>query len=251
VPKDSRQSSSVTWCRPPPRSDPREVAADFDIFVDSVRRVPAGRHRRRLGGCSDQRRAGRARAAAPREATAGDGEQDPAPRCGLLRRRQPPTMSYPLVRDLAAEGIPVRLTCGVLGHSSRAYYASLAGAREPARSRGRLPDEHPDRRPPRRPRVRLPVPPRRARAARAGRRRAAGLAAVLAAETVLHHCAKAVTAAGKTPGPAVHDDLVRRDFTRSGRTRCGSPTSSATRRSRTERRWKGAATGSSQRVGRS
>ncbi len=32
-------------------------------------------------------------------------------------------MSYPLVRDLAAEGIPVRLTCGVLGHSRQAYYA--------------------------------------------------------------------------------------------------------------------------------
>ncbi len=35
-------------------------------------------------------------------------------------------MSYPLVRDLAAEGIPVRLTCGVLGHSPQAYYAWLA-----------------------------------------------------------------------------------------------------------------------------
>ncbi len=33
-------------------------------------------------------------------------------------------MSYPLVRDLAAEGIPVRLTCGVLGHSPQTYYAS-------------------------------------------------------------------------------------------------------------------------------
>lgn len=35
-------------------------------------------------------------------------------------------MSYPLVRDLAAEGIPVRLTCGVLSHSRQAYYAWLA-----------------------------------------------------------------------------------------------------------------------------
>ncbi len=35
-------------------------------------------------------------------------------------------MSYPLVRDLAAEGIPVRLTCGVLGCSPQAYYAWLA-----------------------------------------------------------------------------------------------------------------------------
>jgi len=31
-------------------------------------------------------------------------------------------MSYPLVRDLAAAGIPVRLTCGVLGFSAQAFY---------------------------------------------------------------------------------------------------------------------------------
>ena len=35
-------------------------------------------------------------------------------------------MSYPLVSELAADGIPVRLTCGVLGHSAQAYYAWLA-----------------------------------------------------------------------------------------------------------------------------
>jgi len=35
-------------------------------------------------------------------------------------------MSYPLVRDLAAEKIPVRLTCGVLGFSAQGYYAWLA-----------------------------------------------------------------------------------------------------------------------------
>ncbi len=31
-------------------------------------------------------------------------------------------MSYPLVQELAAEGIPVRLTCGVLGFSTQAFY---------------------------------------------------------------------------------------------------------------------------------
>jgi transposase InsO family protein len=31
-------------------------------------------------------------------------------------------MMFPLVRDLAAEGIPVRLTCGVLGVSPQAFY---------------------------------------------------------------------------------------------------------------------------------
>jgi transposase InsO family protein len=31
-------------------------------------------------------------------------------------------MMFPLVRDLAAEGFPVRLTCGVLGFSAQAFY---------------------------------------------------------------------------------------------------------------------------------
>ncbi len=31
-------------------------------------------------------------------------------------------MTFPLVCDLAAEGIPVRLTCGVLGFSPQAFY---------------------------------------------------------------------------------------------------------------------------------
>jgi len=35
-------------------------------------------------------------------------------------------MTYPLVRDLAAEGIPVRLTCGWLGFSTQGYYKWLA-----------------------------------------------------------------------------------------------------------------------------
>ena len=30
-------------------------------------------------------------------------------------------MKFPLVRDLAAEGFPVRLTCGVLGFSTQAF----------------------------------------------------------------------------------------------------------------------------------
>ena len=31
-------------------------------------------------------------------------------------------MMYPLVQELAADGIPVRLTCGVLGFTSQAFY---------------------------------------------------------------------------------------------------------------------------------
>ncbi|NHC15954.1 IS3 family transposase [Motilibacter deserti] len=38
-------------------------------------------------------------------------------------RDVPPKMIYPLVGDLAGEGIPVALTCRVLGFSKQAYYA--------------------------------------------------------------------------------------------------------------------------------
>lgn len=31
-------------------------------------------------------------------------------------------MKFPLVRDLAARGFPVRLTCGVFGFSAQAFY---------------------------------------------------------------------------------------------------------------------------------
>jgi putative transposase len=31
-------------------------------------------------------------------------------------------MMFPLVRDLAAEGISMRLTCGVLGFTAQAFY---------------------------------------------------------------------------------------------------------------------------------
>ncbi len=32
-------------------------------------------------------------------------------------------MTYPLVLDLAAEGVPVAVTCRVLGFSKQAFYA--------------------------------------------------------------------------------------------------------------------------------
>ncbi len=35
-------------------------------------------------------------------------------------------MTYPLVRDLAAEDIPVSVTCRVLGFSTQAFYARCA-----------------------------------------------------------------------------------------------------------------------------
>ena len=39
-----------------------------------------------------------------------------------LRPGHHPKMMYPLVRDLAADGIPVAVTCRVLGFSTQAFY---------------------------------------------------------------------------------------------------------------------------------
>jgi hypothetical protein len=119
-------------------------------------------------------------------------------------------MSYPLVRDLAAEGILVRLTCGVLGHSRQAYYAWLADPvsqreLEDAYLTNALIDAPADA-----PEFWLPVPGQRARAPRPRRRGTSGGCAhssSLWSATVR----KGRRGSGKTPGPEVHDDHVQRE----------------------------------------
>ena len=39
-----------------------------------------------------------------------------------LRQGRPPKMTYPLLQELAAEGIPVTVPCGVLQFSPQAFY---------------------------------------------------------------------------------------------------------------------------------
>ena len=97
-----------------------EVVADFDISEQPVNRWM------RQADIDDEikrrahhDRAVRGRAAMSRQTPPGDGSRDPAAGDRVLRSRSPPKMSYPLVRELAAEGIPVRLTCGVLGFLPR------------------------------------------------------------------------------------------------------------------------------------
>ena len=41
---------------------------------------------------------------------------------GYLRSGRQPKMMYPLVLDLAADGVPVTVTCRVLGFSTQAFY---------------------------------------------------------------------------------------------------------------------------------
>ena len=96
-------------------------------------------------------------------------------------------MSYPLVRDLATEGIPVRLTCGVLGHSTQAYYAWLARPisdreMEDAYLTNALIDAHEDD-----PEFGYRFLTDESRARWPRRRRAARLATVLPAEAVVDH----------------------------------------------------------------
>jgi putative transposase len=122
-------------------------------------------------------------------------------------------MSYPLVRDLAAEGIPVRLTCGVLGHSTQAYYAWLASPvsrrdLEDAHVTNALIDAHADD----------PEFGYRFLADEVAR---VGL--VAGERRIWRLCSqqklwsttvrKGRRGPGKMPGPAVHDDLVQRNFT--------------------------------------
>ena len=125
-------------------------------------------------------------------------------------------MSYPLVRDLAAEGIPVRLTCGVLGHSRQAYYAWAAhpiSARElqDAYLTNALIDAHGDD-----PEFgyRFLADELERAGHDVGERRVWRLCSQqrLWSATVR----KGRRGAGKSPGPAVHDDHVRRNFTAQG-----------------------------------
>jgi transposase InsO family protein len=122
-------------------------------------------------------------------------------------------MSYPLVRDLAAEGIPVRLTCGVLGHSRQAYYAWLADPvsqreLEDAYLTNALIDAYNDD-----PEFgyRLLSDELERAGHVVGERRVWRLCSQqkLWSTTVR----KGRRSSGKTPGPAVHDDHLQRDFT--------------------------------------
>lgn len=121
-------------------------------------------------------------------------------------------MSYPLVRELAAEGIPVAVTCRVLDVARQPYYRWLV---EPVTSReleqaylaNALLDAHRD-------------DPEYGYRLLADEARDAGHDAC--DRTVWARCAdnrwwsafgKKKGKGGKRPGPPAHDDLVNRDFT--------------------------------------
>ena len=122
-------------------------------------------------------------------------------------------MKFPLVRELAAQGFPVRLTCGVLGFSTQAFYKWSA---QPVSNRewddahlvNMIRDVHADD-----PEFgyRFVADELERAGYRVGERRVWRLCSE-------HRIWSTTTkkgrhGSGKRPGPAVHDDLVQRNFT--------------------------------------
>ena len=122
-------------------------------------------------------------------------------------------MSYPLVRELAAEGIPVRLTCEVLGFSPQAFYKWRANPvsdrdLDDAHLINELVDAHKDD-----PEFgyRFLADELERAGHRVGERRVWRLCRQQRLWSITTR--KGRHGSGKRPGPAVHDDLVQRDFT--------------------------------------
>jgi putative transposase len=122
-------------------------------------------------------------------------------------------MKFPLVRDLAAEGFPVRLTCGVLGFSAQAFYKWQT---EPVSKRdyddahlvNAIRDVHGDD-----PEFGYRfISDELGRAGHTvGERRVWRLCSEHRIWSTTTR--KGRKSSGKRPGPAVHDDLVQRNFT--------------------------------------
>ncbi len=122
-------------------------------------------------------------------------------------------MMFPLVRDLAAEGIPVRLTCGVLGFSTQAFYkwrARPCSDRDwaDAQLTNAIVDVHADD-----PEFgyRFIADELEHAGHRACERRVWRLCRNQRVWSTTTK--KGRRTSGKTPGPPVHDDLVQRQFT--------------------------------------
>lgn len=121
-------------------------------------------------------------------------------------------MTYPLVRDLAAEDVPVGLSCRVLGFSRQTFYAWLA---DPVSQRDYddahlinvIIDIHADD-----PEFgyRFITDELHAAGHQASENRVARLCALQGIASVIGRRRRGK---GTRPGPAVHDDLVGRDFT--------------------------------------
>src|SRR5690606_29759612 len=97
-----------------------------DLRVVLAELVDPGRSRRRGSPRADDRRPRREPRAAPPGAVARAGERGPAPGRGVSVPGEPAgKMMFPLVRDLADDGVPVTVTCRVLKLCRQQYYRWL------------------------------------------------------------------------------------------------------------------------------
>ena len=132
---------TTSWPSPASGGAPiAQIAKDFGISESCLRNwlhradVEDG-HRAR---CDRRGVRGAAGAEAPQPA-AGAGERGSPPRRGLLVAGEPAgKMMYPLVRELAGDGIPVTVTCRVLKLARQPYYRWLAHLSATGRERRRI-----------------------------------------------------------------------------------------------------------------
>jgi putative transposase len=124
-------------------------------------------------------------------------------------------MRYPLVQELAAEGFPVRLTCGVLGFSTQAFYKWAADPicqrdLDDAHLTNAIVDIHADD-----PEFgyRFIADELEREGHEVGESRVQRLCRE---HRIWSTTTKKCRRSTKTPGPAVHDDLVQRDFSAPG-----------------------------------
>ncbi len=105
-----------------------QIAKDFGIHFTTLYDVAAaGRRRGRRTPGTTQRASAELREAEAADPAAGAGERGAAPRRGVSVAGQPAgKMLYPLVSELAADGIPVAVTCRVLKLARQPYYRWLA-----------------------------------------------------------------------------------------------------------------------------
>ena len=116
----------------------------------------------------------RAAGGAEADPAAGAGERGAAAGGGVSVAGEPAGKRlYPLVTELAADGVPVAVTCRVLKLARQPYYRWLANPITDERAGRGVSRERAVRRAPRRPRVRLPAPGRRGPRCRRGRWRTA------------------------------------------------------------------------------
>ena len=107
-----------------------QIAKDLGIAESGLRRwmAQADIDEGKKEGLSSDERAELVRLA-PREPNAGDGDRDLEAGQRLLRTgERAPKIGFRLVRELAAEGFPVAVTCRVLKVSRSGYYESIKRA---------------------------------------------------------------------------------------------------------------------------